>query len=867
MRPELQFGVDRARRRRPRDRLPREAALRALDQRRLLLLRAGGVRLPARGQRARARAAGGAGRRRASCAPTGTRASGTAWTPTRTRCCSTTSGSAATRPGRCGPERSRLRHRRLRPARHLARAGAARARRRASSCCAATSRRASALRLDGLEERCEVVPGDVVRPWPSWSARSGDYEVDTVFHLAAQTIVGTANRSPLPTFETNIRGTWVLLEACRRHDVRARRRRRLRQGLRRHDELPYREDFALQPRFPYDVSQGGHRPDRALLLPHLRAAGGRDALRQPLRRRRPQPLAPGARGGGRRAPAAARPVIRSDGSPERDFLYVEDAAAAYLAIADALDGGRRARRGLQRRRRASRTRCSRSWSWSAGSRAPTWSPTSAGPGRRPARSTASTWTRRKLRELTGWEPRVSLEEGLRRTVEWYRAHPSCCPPQAQLRRHRVVSDLVTLASSPMSVDVCVIGLGRIGLPLALCFADRGLSRARRRQGRRAAGADRRAAHAVQGAGHGRADRARRRSGLSLPTRAGRRAGRRDRAHARHAGAAAHRDRHRRHPRGARRPAAAPARGPPARPALDGRARARPSSSPATSRSSAASGSARTSSSPTCPSGSPPTASWRRSARCRASSAASARAPASARRGCSSRSARRSCRPRRCRPSWRRSGPTSCATRRSRCPNLLMMDCERHGANVFDVIELINRDYPRGGMAQPGLTAGTCLRKDFTFSEERSSAPGDAARGLARARDRAAVPRRRRQAPARRIAARAPRGGARARLQARHRRRARLAVAQADPAARARAGRRRRCTTRVVATPTRSLRGRRRAAPTSSSSPPTTARTSTAGAAARDRRARRPRLPVVDPWNALGTAQVFAYVAEVAALRA
>src|SRR6201991_573125 len=57
------------------------------------------------------------------------------------------------------------------------------------------------------------------------------------------------------------------------------------------------------------------------------------------------------------------------------------------------------------------------------------------------------------------------------------------------------------------------------------------------------------------------------------------------------------------------------------------------------------------------------------------------------------------------------------------PNLLMMDCERYGANVFDVIELINRDYPRGGMAQPGLTAGTCLRKDFTFSEERSSAPG------------------------------------------------------------------------------------------------------------------------------------------------
>jgi UDP-N-acetyl-D-mannosaminuronic acid dehydrogenase len=57
------------------------------------------------------------------------------------------------------------------------------------------------------------------------------------------------------------------------------------------------------------------------------------------------------------------------------------------------------------------------------------------------------------------------------------------------------------------------------------------------------------------------------------------------------------------------------------------------------------------------------------------------------------------------------------------PNLLMMDCEKYGANVFEVIDLINRNYPRGGMAMPGMTAGTCLRKDFVFSEERSTAPG------------------------------------------------------------------------------------------------------------------------------------------------
>jgi UDP-N-acetyl-D-mannosaminuronic acid dehydrogenase len=57
------------------------------------------------------------------------------------------------------------------------------------------------------------------------------------------------------------------------------------------------------------------------------------------------------------------------------------------------------------------------------------------------------------------------------------------------------------------------------------------------------------------------------------------------------------------------------------------------------------------------------------------------------------------------------------------PNLMMMDCEQYGANVFEVVDLINRDYPRGGMALPGFTAGTCLRKDFAFSEERSNAPG------------------------------------------------------------------------------------------------------------------------------------------------
>ena len=231
-----------------------------------------------------------------------------------------------------------------------------------------------------------------------------------------------------------------------------------------------------------------------------------------------------------------------------------------------------------------------------------------------------------------------------------------------------------------------------------------------------------AAHAVRGAGHRRAARARRRS-TSRARASDAAARRRDRAHARHADALAHRDRHGRHPLGARRPAAACC-APGSCSCCARRSRpGRPSSSPATWRSSAASRSARTCSSPTCPSGSPPTASSRRSGRCRASSAASARARASAPRGCSRSSARRSCRPRRSQAELAKIWTNILRYATFALPNLLMMDCERYGANVFDVIELINRDYPRGGMALPGLTAGTCLRKDFAFSEERSNAPG------------------------------------------------------------------------------------------------------------------------------------------------
>jgi UDP-N-acetyl-D-mannosaminuronic acid dehydrogenase len=199
------------------------------------------------------------------------------------------------------------------------------------------------------------------------------------------------------------------------------------------------------------------------------------------------------------------------------------------------------------------------------------------------------------------------------------------------------------------------------------------------------------------------------------------------------------------------------------------------------------------------------------------------------------------------------------------PNLLMMDCERYGANVFDVIELINRDYPRGGMKAPGFTAGTCLRKDFAFSEERSSAPGML---LAVSRVHETVPLflvdgvkrrlggslRERSVAVLGLAFKSDTDDERDSLSHKLIRlldRELADVSVHDP---------------VVATPTSSFEEAVTGADVvivatnhSEYSTPEALR-AIAELAGRD-------CLVVDPWNALGTSQVFAYVAEVAALRA
>lgn len=283
----------------------------------------------------------------------------------------------------------------------------------------------SALVLEQLEERVNVVAGDVCDA--SLMERAlAEYEVDAVFHLAAQPIVRIAKHSPLSTWEVNIRGTWTVLEACRRLEVARVVVAASDHAYGAHDEVPYREDFALQPRFPYDVSKAAadlvarsYWHTYGVPVATTRFAnvyGGGDTN---LSRLIPELVTA--------VLAGRRPILRSDGTPERDFLFVEDAVEAYLAIAEALDGDG-----------------ARGEPFNAGGGRPypvrevvelicrvagtDLQPDIQGTGTPHGEIDRQYVDATKLRELTGWRPRVTLEDGLRRTVEWYRSHPAALGP-------------------------------------------------------------------------------------------------------------------------------------------------------------------------------------------------------------------------------------------------------------------------------------------------------------------------------------------------------------------------------------------------------------------------------------------------------
>jgi CDP-glucose 4,6-dehydratase len=276
---------------------------------------------------------------------------------------------------------------------------------------------AARFRTEGIEERCTLALADLT-DHDALVRVLNEHEVSEVFHLGAQTLVSTANRSPLGTWEANVRGTWCLLEACRTlGTVRKVVVASSDKAYGDHDELPYREDFALQPRYPYDVSKA---------CTDLIARSYANTYGLPVAvTRLANVYGPGDLNWSRIVPDSARalargerPVIRSDGTPERDYLYVEDAVDAYLAIGASLD-----RPELSGR------------AWNAGWGRPIpvidvvrtlisvsgrdVEPDVRGEGTPHGEIDRQFLDSTAIREELGWEPRWDLERGLAVTWDWY----------------------------------------------------------------------------------------------------------------------------------------------------------------------------------------------------------------------------------------------------------------------------------------------------------------------------------------------------------------------------------------------------------------------------------------------------------------
>lgn len=186
-----------------------------------------------------------------------------------------------------------------------------------------------------LIDQVKIVRGDV-RDQALLERILGEYEINTVIHLAAQTIVEIANRNPVSTFETNIQGTWALLEACRRSpSVKQIVIASSDKAYGDQEQLPYDEKTPLQGCHPYDVSKS---------CADLIASTYAKSYKTPVAITR----CGNFYGGGdlnwnrivpgtiRSIYRGQRPVIRSDGNYIRDYFYVEDGAAAYMLLAEKL---------------------------------------------------------------------------------------------------------------------------------------------------------------------------------------------------------------------------------------------------------------------------------------------------------------------------------------------------------------------------------------------------------------------------------------------------------------------------------------------------------------------------------------------------
>jgi CDP-glucose 4,6-dehydratase len=275
-----------------------------------------------------------------------------------------------------------------------------------------------------LAAKVVIVRGDV-RDQALLERVLGEYEIDTVMHLAAQTIVPIANRNPVSTFETNIGGTWTLLEACRRSPkVKQVVYASSDKAYGESDDLPYEESAPLRGRYPYDVSKAcGDRIAQSYAatydLPVAITRCGNCFGGGDLNWNR---LVPGTIRAGLRG---ERPVIRSDGTLVRDYLYVEDAAATYTLLAESLASNPDLR--------GEAFNFSNELQLSVSEMVERILKLIGKGMQFDMRSDASNeipqqyLSAERAQRVLGWSPMFTLEEGLKRTIEWYREFLSQSP--------------------------------------------------------------------------------------------------------------------------------------------------------------------------------------------------------------------------------------------------------------------------------------------------------------------------------------------------------------------------------------------------------------------------------------------------------
>jgi CDP-glucose 4,6-dehydratase len=266
-------------------------------------------------------------------------------------------------------------------------------------------------------ETVNVVRGDV-RDRDLIERTLAEYEIDTVFHLAAQTIVGIANRNPLSTFESNIQGTWTVLESCRRSPaVKSIVVASSDKAYGDQEHLPYAEETPLEGSHPYDVSKScadliAQTYGKTYGLPVAVTRCGNFYGGGDLNWNR---IVPGTI---RSVLRGERPVIRSDGKFVRDYFYVEDGAAAYMLLAERLIQDRSLNGTAFNFSNEIQTTVLDLVAQILHKMNSSLQPE--------VRNEASHEIRhqylsaQRARDLLGWSPLFTLEQGLDRTIRWYR---------------------------------------------------------------------------------------------------------------------------------------------------------------------------------------------------------------------------------------------------------------------------------------------------------------------------------------------------------------------------------------------------------------------------------------------------------------